>query len=282
MAVERIIIGWVDPGDVSGRFMDSVMRVMYAGEKAFVSGALPTTVLAGHVRIESGPKISTARNTMVRRFLECEEWNDVEWLLMLDSDMTFDESILPALFSQIRTPEGKICRPVVGGLCFGGGHGSIIPTMYEIVDPKTNNDNPVRVITDWEEGQIVEVDATGAACLLIHRGVLEHLATIYPEPAPWFTESMYAGLEFGEDWTFCLRVRKEEIPIYVNTNAKVGHMKQIELNEETWRTGQIGLQSHAPPPEKIKKASGLIMPPQARLVTGPNREQRRAAARVKS
>lgn len=60
-------------------------------------------------------------------------------------------------------------------------------------------------------------------------------------PTPWFHESVYKGQEFGEDWTFCLKVRMMEYPIYVATDAKTGHMKQLEMNEEMWRTGHVAL-----------------------------------------
>ena len=275
--IEQVVLGWVDPGEVSGRFMDSVMRILYASQDAVSKGLRPDLVVPGHVRIESGPRIASSRNKLVRRFLDEPRFKDVEWLLMLDADMTFDESLLVALFDGVRSHEGRVERPLVGGLCFGGGHGSIVPTMYEIVDPDTNDGSPVRVITDFTSGDVVQVDATGAACLLIHRGVLEAMALKFEEPFLWFAESVYLGREFGEDWTFCLRARSMGFPIYVNTNAHVGHMKAVELNETMWRTGQVGLSNpDSPTPPKPK----LVIPTDADVIPL-NREQRRALARSK-
>lgn len=268
--IERVVLGWVDPGDVSGRFMDSVLRVLYASQDAYARGLRPDLVVPGHVRIESGPRIASARNKLVRRFLDEPRFKDVEWLLMLDSDMTFDESILVGLFEGVRDGKGKVVRPLVGGLCFGGGHGTITPTMYELVDSKENNGSPVRVITDFVSGDVVEVDATGAACLLMHRGVLEAMSLKYEEPALWFAESIYHGHEFGEDWTFCLRARAMGFPIVVNTKVKIGHMKSVEMNEQMWRTGQVGLAT--PDPAKIAPVRDAPVIPL-------NRETRRAVAR---
>jgi hypothetical protein len=276
--IEQVVLAWADPGNVSGRFMQSVMNLMYASEQAFQRGDTPGYTVAGHLRVESGPRIASARNFLVRNFLIDDKFRDVEWLLMLDADMTFDASVLEHLFEGVRTAEGKIARPVVGGLCFAGGHGGIYPTMYRIVDPKTNGGDAISIVTDFEEDEVVEVDATGAACLLIHRGVLEYLAENYEEPCRWFAESVYLGQEFGEDWTFCVRIRQANVPIYVNTAAKTGHVKSVVMDEEMWRTGAVALKPLAPAPApKLEVVEGgLILP------SGPNREQRRAAARVRA
>jgi hypothetical protein len=248
---ERVALCWAEPGDVNGRFMDSVLQVIYEDRDAVTQGFKKDYSVVGHIWIESGPRIAAARNTLVRRFLEREEWKDVEWLLMLDADMVFEKSFLHQMFDGVRDQNGKIQRPIVGGLCFGGGHGSILPTMYRMVDPKTNNGSAISIVANWKDGEVVEVDATGAACLLIHRGVLEHMGALYEEPTPWFAESQYKpegadrAQDFGEDWTFCTRARKQGYPIFVNTAAKVGHMKPVMMNEAMWKTGHSGLKSIA-------------------------------------
>ena len=218
--------------------MDSVLRLMLASQAAVSQGARPDYVVAGYNYVEGGPRIASARNRLVRDFLSSDRYKDVEWLLMLDADMVFDETLLPALFDGVRDGDGTVVRPIVGGLCIGGGHASSFPTMYEIVDPKTNDGEPVRTITDFRIGDVVPVDATGAACLLVHRSVYEKMGETFPEPVPWFAESIYLGREFGEDWTFCLRAGRLGYPIVVNTNAQVGHMKPMMMTPESWRASQ--------------------------------------------
>lgn len=265
---EKVALCWVDPGNVSGRFMASVMDAMYVSEEGY------GPKIVGHVRVESGPRIATARNALVRQFLKKEEWKDAEWLLMMDADMTFNPTAIARIFDGVRNENGQITQPIVGGLCFGGGHSTIVPTMYRIVDPSTNNGEAVEFITDFEDGELVEVDATGAAFILIHRGVLEQMSLAHEDPAPWFAESIYLGREFGEDWTFCIRARSMGLPIYVNTAVKIGHLKSIEMNEAMWRTGKAGLVSLAVAPDRPVldvATSKLIIPGQT-----PNRAQRRA------
>ena len=233
--IEPLVLCWAHPGTVSGRFMDSVLRLVLASQTAVAQGIRPDHVVAGYNYVEGGPRIASARNRLVREFLNNPRYRDVEWLLMLDADMVFDETLLPTLFDGVRDVDGALVRPIVGGLCIGGGHATAFPTMYEIVDPKTNDGEPVRTITNFRVGDVVRVDATGAACLLVHRSVYEAMAGAFPEPVPWFAESIYLGREFGEDWTFCLRAGRLGYPIVVNTNAQVGHMKPMMMTVETWR-----------------------------------------------
>jgi hypothetical protein len=230
---ETTTIGYAHPGTVAGGFMDSVARTLLVdalrpeGRRFDVAGSAYTYCV-------SGPRIAKARNDIVRSFLK----NGAEWLWMLDSDMTFAADCLDALFAVADANE----RPVVGGLCFGGGKGMMFPTMYQIVDPGENDGVPVRHVLDWPDHAVVPVDATGAACLLIHRGILETMLEKNPDsPTPWFHESIYKGQEFGEDWTFCLKVRMMDLPIYVATDAKTGHVKTFEMDEEMWRTGRVKL-----------------------------------------
>jgi hypothetical protein len=280
---DAVALAWCDPGHVSGRFTDSVLRVMYASTADVMAGVRPFHQVQGHLRVESGPMLAKSRNQLVRNFLGKESWKDVEWLLMLDADMTFDENLVRDLLAKARNEDGKVMTPVVGALCFGGGHGSIFPTMYRIVDPETNHGNAISIVSEWDEGELVEVDATGAACLLIHRGVLEHLAATHEEPLPWFATGVYAGMEYGEDWTFCMRVRKLGYPIVVNTGVKVGHMKEIEMTEATYRGGTALRSVDDNTPSLVTKDETVAARPAPEATPAPlalNRAQRRAAAKV--
>ena len=118
-------------------------------------------------------------------------------------------------------------RPVLGGFCwrlnldgtktptlfrFGQGHGGgIVPVPY----------------AQWPSGGVMQVEGTGAACLLIHRSVLETVRDKTGDrAAPWFRESDSApGQLLGEDLTFCLRCAAADIPVHVHTGVRVGHVK---------------------------------------------------------
>lgn len=166
----------------------------------------------------SGPRIASIRNQLTQKFLDHPA--RPEWLWMVDSDMVFEYQDLLDMLEVADPAE----RPIIGGLCFGG-RATVFPTLYRLVDPKENSGNVIQVITDFPDNALVKVDATGAACLLIHRSVLEKVQSMFPAPHHWFSESVYQGMEFGEDWTFCLRAAQAGFPIHVHTGVRIGHVK---------------------------------------------------------
>jgi hypothetical protein len=235
--VPGTLIVYCCPGEVSAFFHESLLRLIQTD----VYG--PRNIV-GRACLITGPRIASARNELVRATLRSPD--NPEWMLMLDADMTF-ESDLVERFLDVADP---VERPVVGGLCFGGGRGGkLFPTLYRIVDPATNDGKPISVIADYERDALVQVDATGAACLFVHRSVLLAMQDAYgtvtiqgpdgedktvPFAAPWFAESIHNGAEYGEDWTACLRMQRLGFPIYVHTGIKLGHVKPHVLDEEAW------------------------------------------------
>jgi hypothetical protein len=106
--------------------------------------------------------------------------------------------------------------------------------MYQIQDPAQHDGVSIAQITEWPEGAVVKVDAIGAGCLLMHRTALEKMREAYPKPHQWFMESVYAGMEFGEDWTFCMRAANIDIPVHCHTGVDIGHAKTFEIRRENY------------------------------------------------
>lgn len=205
-----LVVGYVHPGMVRAEFMASLLAIA------------PVPVLA----VASGPRISEARNVLVRRFLA----EDAAWLFMVDTDMVFAANAVDRLLGAA----DPVTRPVVGGLyyCPGWREAEPDPTMFQRVDVKGQ---PALIhYRDWEPGECVQVAATGAGCLLVHRTALEAVAKAADDPgAPWFCESRLGDLLVGEDLTFCLRCADAGIPIYVHTGVQFGHMKSAMLGKVT-------------------------------------------------
>lgn len=205
--MDRALIAYAHPGQVTGEFHESLIAAIMGDRQQRI---------VGHLAITSGPRIASARNEMCRRFLAHPD--SPNWLWMLDADMEFPVDALERLLKYA----DKYTRPIMGGLCFGGRRGDVFPTIYRLVnDPE----KPVETIKDFPLDATVKVDATGTACLLIHRSVLTKMLAQFPEPAPWFSESVYNGVEFGEDVTFCLRAAQLNIPVHVHTGVTIGHVK---------------------------------------------------------
>jgi hypothetical protein len=200
----KVVVAFIHNGSVSGRFAHSLLQVAFREYPERISGSIV---------LESGPRVASARNTCVHRFLALDPAS-AEWLWMVDADMTFGPDLLERLF-EIADP---VERPIVGGLAFSF-HDELgtVPVMFKQVPQGLGR------IDRFPRGRLLEVDATGAACLLVHRRVFESLREEYR--GHWFQELVEDGKESGEDVTFCLRARRAGFKIHVHTGIDVGHVK---------------------------------------------------------
>jgi GT2 family glycosyltransferase len=194
--------------------------------------SLLATAMEGRTRLDqvialgSGPNISTARNMIVREFLDGQL---APWLLMVDTDMVFAPTALDRLVAAADPTD----RPVVGALCYSQNHegGDPFATMYEVTEPEPGRPRFVRY-TQWPEDACMRVTATGAAFLLMHRTALERVRDSAGDAAaPWFRETPVGGALMGEDMTFCLRAAAAGVPVHVYTGVQVGHMKPAMLGK---------------------------------------------------
>jgi hypothetical protein len=92
---------------------------------------------------------------------------------------------------------------------------------------------------DYPRNQLVEVDATGAACILIHRRPLETVRATYGDC--WFdplkvpNPNGEGSTEFGEDMSFCLRLKACDVPMFVDTSVQTTHDKGgVFYDEESY------------------------------------------------
>lgn len=176
----------------------------------------------------SSANVSTARNKVVDKFLD---EHDAEWLWMIDTDMVFDPHTLEALLFNANGDKGagEKWSPIVGGLCFAVNEGTLEPTMYQLHQDADGELFTVRYST-YPQDCMFQVSATGAACLLIHRSVLEAMRDKHkPVSAyPYFQETQLGPTHaVGEDVTFCFRAGQLGFPIWVNTGVHIGHQKSF-------------------------------------------------------
>jgi hypothetical protein len=219
-------MGFIHGGETSGAFAQSLALTA-------LHDRLEQRI--GHIlHVESSPRISEGRSQLVDGFLH--HTRD-EWLLMVDSDMQWE----PQAFLTVYEAAHETHAPIVGGLCFAGGRSwaggkpTIYPTLYQFEQHgDTIFPKPMEA---YPRNELVQVGATGAAFLMVHRKVFLHLQKElgtqggYPNPYPWFAEVVYKGHAMGEDITFCYRAGCLNYPIYVHTGAHVGHRKSMVLDE---------------------------------------------------
>lgn len=222
-----VVAAYLHAGDVSHSFHHSCRNL-------WIWDVTHHQRVTGFIAQECGAgRITDGRNTAVHRFLA----TDSEWLLFVDADMGFEPDAVDQLVA-VADPER---RPVVGALCFGqrrgaaGPAGSVrlqqFPTIYQwVMGAGISGCAPMH---EYPPNALVECDGTGAAFLLIHRSVFERMRESYPEPRPWFDEMIQQGRPFGEDLTFCWRLRELDIPLHVHTGVQTSHYKTTYLTAES-------------------------------------------------
>lgn len=188
---------------------------------AFAALADPDGPVAELREMHCGPVMGQARNTITQNWLA----SPYEWLLMADSDMVFT----PATIRKIREAADPVGRPVVGALCWTFADGGRIATVY-----RRDKDDAGRFgftnYDDVPDDEVIQVDATGAAFLLLHRSVITRLEEREPQSRGlWWAELAVDGRLFGEDFSFCVRCIDAGIPVHVRTGARTGHVKTIVL-----------------------------------------------------
>jgi hypothetical protein len=185
------------------------------------------------IRCPSAGLLPAARNRVVTHFLR----GRAGWLWLVDTDMGFPPDTVPRLLAAADPTD----RPIVGGLCFaqrelgddGYGGQLVVPTPT-IFDWVTDTDGmgAFEVRAAYERDAVIRCDGTGAACLLIHRGVLERVQERFG-PA-WFDRIPARDGSVGEDLSFCMRARELGIPVHVHTGVRTTHMKTRWLSEQDY------------------------------------------------
>lgn len=226
---DSVVVSYLHPGTVESAFHESLLNTytfdLMEGHKHIWNGG-------GKISVHSGANITRARNSVVRRFLD---ETDADWLWIIDSDMVWQPDALEQLLHNADPVE----RPLVGGLCFGQKAPMEDPSLGMAPFPTLffmNEEAQTFMSWEYPENQLYPVDATGAAFLLVHRGLLEIMRERYADKAPfiWFSEEVYRGKHFSEDIVFCLRAKAVGSPVLVHTGVKVGHVKPRILTEDEY------------------------------------------------
>jgi hypothetical protein len=222
--VDAVTVAYVHANEVAYSWHHSMQQLLMAD-----LGAHRRVMRGGIVAIRcpSAGQLGDARNRAVRHFLA----GDAPWLFMVDTDMGFDDDVLERLLDAA-DPEA---RPVVGALCYasreveedgmGGWRTEATATIYDWADH--NGMGRLEVRCDVPAGELVACDGTGAACLLVHRSVLERVQERYG--AEWFDRIPARDGSMGEDLSFCMRARALDVPVHVHTGIRTSHMKTTWL-----------------------------------------------------
>jgi hypothetical protein len=231
-----VVVGFLDDGQWSACFglsyRDLCLYDVMSGQRIVREGGRELRQMCGTGGISEG------RNEVARSFLD---QTDGEWLWFVDTDMGFAQDTVDRLVSSA----DRYQRPVMGGLCFAqrrvgqselyGPRFAVVPTCYAYAE--LEDELGFMPMPDYGRDQVIQVAGTGAACLLIHRRVLEAIRGQHGDA--WFDPITHpTGLKggrrvFSEDLSFCVRCQALDIPVHVDTRVKTVHEKGgIYLDEE--------------------------------------------------
>lgn len=168
------------------------------------------------IKLLKGTLVYDARNQLIQYALDKGGYDYILWL---DSDMTFEPDLLEHLMEDI---EG---RQLVTGLCFGR-RPPFKPCIYNSIRveqeglgymPYTDN------YFDYPRDQIFEVEGCGFACVLMTMDMAEAMS-VYG--VPFFP---IAGL--GEDLAYCYRAKKLDYKLWCDSRLKIGHIMRMSVDE---------------------------------------------------
>jgi len=179
---------------------------------SFVSMDKPTYE---YIPATNGP-IHALRNDIVEKALRvgCTK------LMMCDVDQVYHPLTITKLLSHN--------LPIVGALVHRryAPFDSLMMKHVEI-DERTD---AYESIDEWEDGALVEVDATGTGCVMWDMSVFKKM------PYPWFKAQYNPdGSPIGEDFGFCMDLKAAGYKIYVDTSVPAGHLTTMIVNTATNR-----------------------------------------------
>ena len=170
-----------------------------------------------------------SRNLLVQASLE----RGSEWMFFVDDDHTFPSHILKTLLSRE--------QPVVGSLYLQRSD-PFLPIAFAEKDAESGNYWPLDLNACPEHG-LVTVVGCGTGGMLVRSEVFHEL-----EP-PWFVHTT----QQSEDLYFCDRLVEAGIPLYVDLDARLGHIAPFSIypawEDGSWRAGiavSPSMQVHLP------------------------------------
>ena len=163
------------------------------------------------IHADNGP-IDTLRNDIVEKALAIGATH----LLMQDVDMIYHPKTITRLLSHR--------LPIVGAMSFRR-YPPFDPIMLKVKADKSGYAS----IGEWEENALVEVDATGAGCLMFDMSIFRKM------PKPWFKfyNDPDTGATIGEDIGYCQDLKAAGYQIFVDTSSPADHLTTMAVNMNT-------------------------------------------------
>ena len=207
MGKRKVLIAVPMTGKVDSQFMTSMMGLETKG----------LAKLACHV----GSLVYSARNALTMQAIE----GDFEYILWLDSDMTFESDLLTRLLDDME--QGY---DFVAGLCFKKEFpvSPVIAKKLWWEQTKDGIDHGMEVYSDYPKDQIFEVAGAGLGCAMMK-------TQLTWEVGETFRMSPFMPLpQMGEDFSFCWRLGRMGKKMYCDSSVKLGHIGTYIYSEDDY------------------------------------------------
>ena len=167
-----------------------------------------------YLKPTGGGPIDAVRNDLILKAMTC----DCTHIWMTDTDQVYPQNVLMRLLSHdVDIVAAKVHKryPPYDPILLRGtlDHFDVVP------DEEWSKD----------DGQLVEVDATGFGSVLINMEVFEKI------DRPWFQFDMYNNQNpIGEDIGFYTKAKAAGYRVFVDCSIKIGHLVRLVVNEESY------------------------------------------------
>lgn len=192
--------------------MDMVHTLFFA---SFVAMNKPEGT---EVAIASCSLIYEARHTLAKKAMD-DGFDRVMWL---DSDMVFEPDLMNRLSADL--DQGL---DFVSAVYFSRKN-PISPIVYEICHPtKLKNGDLYPTVKSFREipEELFEIEGCGFGAVMMTTDLIRRAG-----PLPFYPTDKY-----GEDLSFCRKVRETGAKLYCDGRIRLGHIGTSIINEQTWK-----------------------------------------------
>lgn len=216
---EKISIGVCSPGVWTSLFATSIIDI-----------ARSQSQLGQLISLEGSGVISRLRNQVVATFLE--KTTD-DWLLQIDTD----QIIKVDAFKKLIAAADKDERPIVSGIVHAAWEtNNVYPEPVPCIF-KVGTEGGLYAVHDYPEDEIIEIDAAGTGCILVHRSVFEkqrEAADQQNEGPMWgfYRDMPINGSWVGEDIFWSIRVKALGYKMFAHTGVQLPHKRSYWLTQE--------------------------------------------------
>jgi hypothetical protein len=163
---------------------------------------------------------------------ECVQRMRGEWIMFIDDDMVWQ----PKQVGELIATRNEFDLDMLGALCYRRSEPHQ-PTLFMREAPTSGAYN---YLERWDD-DIIEVDATGMAFIVIHKRVFERIAGSEMPPYEVRVGSTPPNFfrwqgALGEDLGFCQDAKASGSRVWVDTRSEIGHVGEHVIGRRQFLT----------------------------------------------